>query len=364
MTMPLARNVGRPGPPELASDTVAVPAARELSLADPGWRNFVSSHPEALAFHRPEWAELLAECYGYRPFALAQFDSAGRIVGGLPVLETKTFGRRRWLALPFTDRCPPLLSPFGDPATFTRALEQARRVGGCALDVRAPLPGAYLYGDAVLHRTELEPDADSLFARFHRSQVQRNVRRAERERVVVRRAESRTDLTRSFYRLQVETRRRLGMPAQPRRFFDALWDRLLEPGFGFLLLAYAGTEPVAGGVFLLGSDTVAYKYGASDAAFWRLRPNHLVFWTAMRSACEQGYRWFDFGRSDLPDRGLRDFKAGWAAEEEPLYYTMLADDPRTKARSGRALATARAVLRRSPTWVCRASGELLYRYAA
>jgi len=268
------------------------------------------------------------------------------------------------VALPFTDRCPPLLKPSIDRDVFTGALEHARRIHVRALDVRAPLAGAYPHGDAVFHRTKLERDPDTLFARFHRSQVQRNVRRAEREAVAVRRAETRTDLTRSFYRLQVETRRRLGVPVQPRRFFETLWARFLEPGLGFLLLAYAGTEPVAGCVFLLGSNTVTYKYGASDSAFWRLRPNHLVFWTAMRSACEQGYRWFDFGRSDPSDRGLRDFKAGWAAEEEPLFYSILADRAPRKPGSGRALAGGRSVLRRSPAWVCRASGELLYRYAA
>ncbi len=353
-----------PRPASVASSAVApAPTAwRELSLTDPRWRAFVHSHPEALAFHRPEWAGLLAECYGYRPFVLAQLDSDGNIVGGLPVLETKILGRRRWVALPFTDQCPPLLSPVVDLDTFAQALEQMRGVH--PLDVRASLPGAYPHGDAVLHRTELERDPDALFARFHRSQVQRNVRRAEREGVVVRRAETAADLTRGFYRLTVETRRRLGMPAQPQRLFEALWARILEPGLGFLLLAYAGTQPVAGGVFLLGSNTVTYKYGASDAAFWKLRPNHLVFWSAMRSACQQGYRWFDFGRTDLSDRGLRDFKAGWAAEEAPLVYSLLAERAPAKKGSGYPLAMARAVLRRSPTWVCRASGELLYRFAA
>jgi hypothetical protein len=84
----------------------------------------------------------------------------------------------------------------------------------------------------------------------------------------------------------------------------------------------------------------------------------------MRSACQEGYRWFDFGRTDLSDTGLRDFKAGWAAEEEPLVYSLLAKRAPAKKGSGHALAMARAVLRRSPAWVCRASGELLYRYAA
>lgn len=340
--------------------------ATALPVTDARWRDFVDRHPDALCFHRPAWAELLADSYGYRPFVLALADDRGALTAGLPVAEIRRRGRRRWVSLPFTDCCPPLLSGGVDPGAFGAALDRARRAGGApSLEVRAALSaaGASPRVDAVLHRTELAPDADSVFRRFHTSQVQRNIRRAEREAVVVRRAEAERDLTEAFYALQLQTRRRLGMPMQPRRFFQALWKNLLEPGHGFLLLAYASSQPIAGAVFLSGSRTLTYKYGASDAAFWRLRPNHLLFWTAIRGACEQGYAWFDFGRSDLEDTGLRAFKSGWGAEEADLVHTTLpAPGPRTA--TSRALPGARAIIRRSPAWVSRLSGELLYRYAA
>jgi CelD/BcsL family acetyltransferase involved in cellulose biosynthesis len=342
--------------------------ATEVSLSDLRWLAFTASHPDALCFHRPAWADLLADCYGYRPFVLAVEGDRGQIAAGVPVVEVRRLGRKHWRALPFSDYCPPLFAPGGavDRAAFTRELERARgEAGARSFEVRAPLAGAddHSRREAVIHRTRLEGDSDALFARFHRSQVQRNVRRAERERVVVRRAESAVDLTRSFYDLQLQTRRRLGMPMQPRRFFAALWSHLLEPEHGFLLLAYAGRTPVAGAVFLAGSRTLTYKYGASDTAFRRLRPNHLLFWNAIREACAEQYEWFDFGRSDFPDRGLREFKSGWAAKEDDLVYTTLPECAPTDA-SGHVLDGARAVIRRSPPWVSRLTGELLYRYAA
>jgi CelD/BcsL family acetyltransferase involved in cellulose biosynthesis len=344
-------------------------AVVELQLSDLRWRTFVASHPDALVFHRPAWAEMIVDCYGYRPFVLASLDADGTIAGGLPVIEVRSLRRQpRWVALPFSDLCPPLLSPQLSADTLTRALDDARRAAGVpALEVRAALAeraNAHLHRDAVIHTTTLERDPDALFARCHHSQVQRNVRRAEQEhKISIRRADSARDLTRCFYSLHVQTRRRQGMPVQPRRFFEALWTHLLQPGDGYLLLAHADSEPVAGAVFLAGTSTITYKYGASDAAFWRLRPNHLLFWHALRTACEDGYRWFDFGRSDLSDRGLRDFKSGWAAEEQPLLYTTLAERA-PEDGSGRGLAAARALLRRSPGWACRAAGELFYRYAA
>jgi CelD/BcsL family acetyltransferase involved in cellulose biosynthesis len=354
--------------PEAAASRAALEPS-ELQVSDPRWNAFVADSREALAFHRPEWVELLAECYGYRPFVLAVMDG-GDVTAGVPVLEVRTLRRRRrWVSLPFTDACPPLLTPCVDSGEFARALAAARTAAAVdSFEIRAPVPathGAHPCCDAVTHTTRLSAEADDLRARFHRSQVQRNIRRAEREsKLTIRRADRPHDLTHTFYRLHVQTRRRLGMPAQPRRFFEALWSRVLAPGHGWLLLAEtAGHTPVAGAVFLSGTTTLTYKYGASDAAFWRLRPNHLLFWHALRTACEDRYESFDWGRSDLEDQSLRAFKSGWAADESRLVYTTLADAA-PRPGSGRALGAARVVLRRSPPFASRLTGELLYRYAA
>jgi CelD/BcsL family acetyltransferase involved in cellulose biosynthesis len=349
----------------MATPSSSPVTATWLAVDDPRWAAFVESHPDALAFHRPEWAQTLVDCYGYRAFVFGVADH-GELVGGLPIVQLQTLGRRRWVGLPFTDLCPPLLAPQVDAAAFTAALDEARRARGVAsLEVRSRLDGdaAHHRSDAVIHTTNLTPGADALFAAFHKSQVQRNIRRAERENLVVRRGETARDLTDVYYRLHVQTRRRLGAPVQPRRFFDALWRHMLEPELGRLLLVYSRDVPVAGAVFLAGRGTLTYKFGASDAAFWGLRPNHLLFWSAIRWACETGFQHLDFGRSDLADQGLRDFKSGWGAEEEPLVYTTLAARVPASA-PGRSLGAARVVLRKSPAWVCRAAGELLYRYAA
>jgi hypothetical protein len=247
------------------------------------------------------------------------------------------------------------------------ALANARKAARLrSFEVRAELPagdGVHLRSDAFTHTTALSGDKDAVFASFHPSQVQRNIRRAKKEQVVVRSAEEMADLTRVFYRLHVQTRRRLGMPVQPRRFFEAIWRHLFVPGYGRLQLAYSGTRPIAGAVFLTGNNVLTYKYGASDPAFWNLRPNHLVFWTALQWASETGFTEFDWGRSDAADKSLREFKSYWAGNEKPLVYSTLANGT-PKEESPRAMNIGRTVLRRSPTWVCRAAGELFYRYAA
>lgn len=341
-----------------------------LELDDARWWQFVAASSEATPFHHPAWARLLAACYGYQPAALALPDASGAIGAGLPVVEVQApLKGRRWISLPFTDHCRPLGADGPEQADLVGALDAARRAAGvAALEVRADLavPPARGRAVAVLHTLRLQPDAQAVFRTFHRSQVQRNIARAERDGITVRRGDAPGDLSRIFYGLHLRTRQRQGTPVQPRRFFDLLWRRVLDPGLGFVLLAYAGDTPIAGAVFLHWNRTIIYKYGASDPAYWKLRPNNLIFWTAIRWGCEQGYRTFDFGRTDLDNQGLRDFKRGWGAEERPLVYSALADRPAPQRdhRPGPSGRTLAAVIRRSPPWVCRVLGECLYKYAA
>jgi hypothetical protein len=67
------------------------------------------------------------------------------------------------------------------------------------------------------------------------------------------------------------------------------------------------------------------------------------------------------GRTDSGNSGLRTFKSGWGAEEMPLAYTSLSDKRRPDGVS-KVQPIMNAVIRNSPPWVCRTTGELLYKH--
>jgi CelD/BcsL family acetyltransferase involved in cellulose biosynthesis len=339
---------------------------RQVGLPDERWNSFVATQPEATAFHIPAWAEMLCECYGFSGFALACLDDRGLPTAGMPVIELPGTFRRGalWVSLPFTDFCRPLSIGPEREGQLLSGLEEVRREADVdRLEIRSyvSVVGARQTPSALRHTLTLERDEDAVLGRLDRSQVQRNIKRARREGVVVRQAERESDLDRVFFDLQVETRRRLGVPIQPRRFYTLLWRRLIEPGHGFLLLAYAGGNPIAGGVFLRAGRTLTYKYGASRREYWSLRPNFLLFWTAIQMGCASGAQLLDFGRTELRHQGLRTFKLNWGTHEEPLTYTVLGRPARsTKKRLEPVLGS---IIRHSPSWVCQAVGHL-YRYAS
>lgn len=337
---------------------------RILDVGSEEWMQFVSDRQDANPFHHPAWASLLAECYGYRPFAFALV-GAGGVRRGLPVMEVRgLLGGRRWVSLPFTDHCSPLAAPDELDALASAIVHASVAEKVAQLEIRSPLetPAMTRRAEAVVHRLELDPDPERVRAGF-RSAVRRSIRKAEREGVEIREAASEADIAERYYELHLRNRKRQGTPVQPRRFFRLLWRRLLEPGLGYGLLAYVEGVPVAGAIFLDWNGTVIYKYGASNPQYQALRPNNLLFWHAIRRASEQGRRTLDFGRTDFENEGLRAFKSSWGASEEPLVYSGVGIE--TSAAAGRARGLAGLAIRRSPTTVvCRAVGEAFYRYAA
>ena len=326
------------------------------------WAEFVHRRSDAVPFHHPAWALLLSECYGFRSFALVLEEGPDEILGGLPVVEVKRpLGDLRWVSLPFTDTCPPLV-PAENAERLAVALDEVRRSRDLSrIEIRGLLPGASveLGPTPLAHVLPLERDPEAV-ARGFKSNVLRNVRKAERSGVVLRRGESERDLTETFYDLHLRTRRRLGVPVQPHRFFRLLWRRALAEDLGFVLLAYEGTSPIAGAVFLTWNGTITYKFGASDPRHWDLRANNLLFWEAIKWGCVNGQHTLDFGRTDASGEGLRQFKLGWGCTESPLPYSTLGK-PGATVQANTFLARS---IRHSPIWMTRAIGELLYKYAA
>jgi CelD/BcsL family acetyltransferase involved in cellulose biosynthesis len=343
--------------------------ARKLALESPAWRSRATRDPAWLPFHEPAWSRTLASAYGLRHFLLAAAGADGGVVDGLPVVETSDPLRgRRWIGLPFTDVCPPLVASGAGWAETIRSFDERRRAAGArVLEIRTAIDSARAapMDAGVIHELELGPDPDLVFRSF-RAQTQRNIRKAVRTGVSIEASRTEHDLLGVFYGLHLRTRRRQGIPVQPKRFFHALRTHMLGAGHGFVLVARLEGRPVAAAVFLTGGDTIVYKFGASDPAFLAARPNNLLFWEAIRWGCEHGYRHFNFGRSDHENTGLRAFKSGWGAEERPLVYSLLTDDPDAVPRAypARPGRVARKLIGAAPLAVCRLLGEALYRYAA
>jgi lipid II:glycine glycyltransferase (peptidoglycan interpeptide bridge formation enzyme) len=214
----------------------------------------------------------------------------------------------------------------------------------------------------MIHKAHLNGSQESLLNRID-SRARRGVKAAEKQGVSVRVTKELDDL-KQFYSLNVETRRKLGVLPQPFRFFEAIHRNLFIPGHGFLLVAKAEGEIVAGVLYLMFRDTLTYKFNASSPTHLHLRPNHLLILKGMEMASQKGCKCFDFGRSEPESEGLREFKSQWATVESPLpYYYFPVVTGASAVTAGSLKRTAMALFTRAaPEPILRFAGSVLYRH--
>ena len=279
-------------------------------------------------YYTPAWLDLITDIYGYLALPLTSTNTSERVNGYLPLcfIRSPVTGRRL-VSLPFADYCPLLAA---DEASANDLVDQAillaqekrakyleLRAGvNDLLARRSDLVASDLY---VRWLKPLTPDGDALWRSVDGS-VRRAIRKAERLSVHVRMTQDRAEME-HFYRLHLITRsKKLGMPAQPRRYFFALWDTFAPSGGMQLWLAEQQGVAVAGAIVLVSSTTVQLAYNASDERYQHARPVNQLLWMAMRWASTHGYDMFDLGRTARDNPGLMRFKRHMGATMEPLPY--------------------------------------------
>ena len=86
-----------------------------------------------------------------------------------------------------------------------------------------------------------------------------------------------------------------------------------------IVLVQKDRTPVGSLMTLVFKDTVVVPWASCRREYFALCPNMLMYWAAIRTACRDGYRRFDFGRSTRGSGTYR-FKRQWGVEEAPLYW--------------------------------------------
>jgi len=335
-----------------------------LDPSDQRWMQFIALQQHATLFHHPVWINLIAESYGHIPFIFVVVNKQGEIEAGVPLMKVKgTFNKKRWVSLPYTDHCAPLYkSP--EALDFITAsiidLGQEQKINNIELRWAYPAhPKIGQVSNFVLSRLALLPDEQQMIRRIKSNQY-RHIRAAYQKGVRVEWGTDHEHLW-TFYNLHIRTRRRLGVPVQPWSFFKKLGESIIRQGHGFILLAYKERVCLAAAIFLHWNRTLTYKYGASIEEARYFQAMYPILWTAIRWGGERDFSELDLGRSDRDGHGLRTFKRRWGAEEIPLIYSILTQQSSQFVRR-KLIPVMRYIIQKSPVWVCRLSGELLYRY--
>jgi CelD/BcsL family acetyltransferase involved in cellulose biosynthesis len=336
-------------------------------VTDPRWHR-LGAGPQASLFTSPPWISAVCRSYGFTPEARIAVDAAGEPVGGFAWVAVEDVRGRRLSSLPFSDRADPLVA---EPPTWT-ALLDAAKTGDEQLTLRCLGDSAALADPrmravdaAAWHGTPLDAEIDEIHRRISGTS-RRNIAAARRAGV---RVEVRDDLdaVRTFHRLHVGLRKhKYRLLAQPLAFFENIWHEFHDSGRCVTLLASLDGEVIAGALFLEWNDVLYYKFGASEPAHLRARPNDAVYWTGIQRGVERGLRLVDWGLSDLDQPGLVAFKRKWASVERRIITLRSGTWPQRPEQEqfGRELGELTRLLTDPavPDEITARAGAVLYRY--
>ncbi|MGA1825066.1 MAG: lipid II:glycine glycyltransferase FemX [bacterium] len=334
------------------------------------WDAFVKSHPNGTPFHIAGWIRTIQETYSFKPLLFVSKNRSGEICGVFPCFYVKSvLTGTRIISLPFSDYCGPL---FYDKSLEREVLLEIIKKNAHQIkymEIRGPVEQDSCF---ICHnyykRTILNLNSDFLKKKktLKRRTIQYSIRKAKRNGVVIREENTLRGIE-EFYRLNILTRKKHGIPHQPMKFFKKMFNHMISQGYGFILLAIYDSKVVAATIFFTFKKSVYYKYNASDPQYlYAVTPNHLLIWKAFEKAFHAGYRFFAFGRTSPENAGLMRYKEMWGGEsfDLPYFYYPKIKGIKVKNESGLYYNMLTNIWQSLPNSISAKLGPVIYKYMA
>ena len=323
----------------------------------PDWERFVRDHPEAAAYHRFGWIEIVRDPLGLQAFPLAAV-RGGVIAGVLPLVRQRPWPLPATLiSLPFVNYAGALSQDAdAEAALLLAAVDLARRCGAARIELRHDRPRAAAWGrreDKVRFTFDTSGGEEAMWSALP-GQRRTQVRAALKEGLSE--VTGGEELLDDLYAILARKWRDLGSPILPRRFFAAVLRRFADDTR--VCAVRAGGRIVAAGLIHRFGTRVENPWVGALPAF--PKANVLLYWTMMLESHRQGAAAFDFGRSSL-DSGNHVFKSRWNARQEPLPWSVWPVEAARGVEAGRAAALLRAVWKRLPLPLASGLGPMLAR---
>lgn len=266
----------------------------------------------AFVAHHSEYGSVLNSLpffgsYGGAILEAADPDKAGRLIDGFDDLARQLGCVSSTVVVSPLDVCPDVYESRGYDARDTR------------IGQVTPLPGKC---------DNLEDRLFDLYDGVRR----RNIRKARKEGVTVRAADSREALD-FVASVHSDNMVAIGGKGKPDSFYASIADRMLGKAECRLYMAYLGEVPIAGLLAFHHNVTADYFIPAAHTNYRRTQGMCLCIHEALADAARQGMRQWNWGGTWRTQDGVYNFKSKWGTQDIPYhYYTRLYDGSETLRR--------------------------------
>ncbi|MEI6040057.1 MAG: GNAT family N-acetyltransferase [Candidatus Berkelbacteria bacterium] len=330
------------------------------------WIKFVENHPDGTIYHLPSWQKVLIQALGYEPYYLFCFGPDREIKGLLPLVTIKSLVTgNRLLALPFSYICSPLaINTQVEQALISKAKELQKQTKSSYLEIRIIEPKKYDMTESHYFSTcqiDLSLTVEEIWKKLDKGSVRWAINKAKKDGVEVVKVNSFEDF-RSYHDLNQVTKRNLGVPAHPMKFFENIYQEMPQ-NVDIYFAKYKG-KIIAGIFNLVFKDTIINAYGASNKKFLKYHPNNLLAWQAIEDGCKNGYKYFDFGRVGQDNNELLNFKKRWGGQEKQLYYYFYPEKPQSISinRGSLKYKIANKLWQKLPIFISRPLSNILFKH--
>jgi FemAB-related protein (PEP-CTERM system-associated) len=331
------------------------------------WDEFILSSDSAGPYMLYAWGQAAEKAYGHKAFNIMSFGSDGKADGALPLVLIKPpFLKGSLVSLPFCDYGG-IISTDDETAEglagFAAGLASSM---GAGLEIRSKSEIPALkekYGMGVIShkvRMKLElPQSSQLLWEGFKSKLRSQIKKPRKEGLDFRLGGN--ELLDDFYNVFRVNMHDLGSPVHSKKWISSVLEFMGKKARTGVV--YKDAEAIGGGIILACSDTITIPWASTLAEFNNLSPNMMLYWGFLEYASDNGFRYFDFGRS-TPGEGTYKFKEQWGAEPQPLYWygKGFKDEPDDMASGGSLRHKAEEAWAKLPLKMADFIGPVLRRY--
>ena len=309
-----------------------------IKIIDPSfsetWDKYVYGHPDSVPYHLFLWKTIIEKTYGHKTYYLAAFHKnfENVLTGILPLIHFKNvvFGNS-FISMPFFDMGGILAD---DKRTEKALLDEAAKLGKRLNTERIEFRhtdkhDCFSKSNILNSRThavrnhkvrmllELPESSEVLMRSFKsklRSQIKKPIKMGLKQKV------GGIELLDDFYKIFLINMRDLGSPVHSKKLFIEVMEKFKDQTK--IVIVHKKNTPYAASVIFAFKDVLENPWSSSLRQYSRLSPNMLLYWTMIEYACDNGYNFFDFGRS-TPNEGTYKFKKQWGAIPQPLHWQYL-----------------------------------------
>lgn len=324
-----------------------------LSTDASEWDSYVFAHPGAILYHLSGWKNVIEKTYGHKTYYLIATqniqqtinNSTNPIVGILPLVHLKHFlFGNSLISIPFFDMGG-VLSDDDETkkALILEAIQLGEKLKVDNIELRHTEPLSWIEESSKLkaqsskqsainnelsainwvsqtrsHKVRMLldlPESSEILMKSFKSKLRSQINKPLKEGLTSK--VGGFELLDDFYEVFSINMRDLGSPVHSATLINKVLKEFPEQAK--IVIVYKGDQPVACSVVVGFKDTLQNPWASALREYSRLSPNMLLYWTMLEYACDNGYTYFDFGRSS-PDEGTYKFKKQWGSKPNPLHW--------------------------------------------